>query len=242
MSATGTNVVPRTLAGKTTDPSTEAMARDIEINPSDDVGVDLDAPDEHQLAGGARRSLALLLTIAGAVGWLAAFVLTVERIALLKDPDYVPTCSFNPVLSCGSVMQTWQAEAFGFPNPLIGIAAFAVVTTVGVVLLTGATLPRWFWLGLETGALLSVVFVHWLIYQSLYSIGALCPYCVVVWAVTMPIFWYLTVHNLQAGHLPASEGVRRFAVRNRGLVLAVWLLLVVGLVLVRFWGYWSSLV
>jgi uncharacterized membrane protein len=136
------------------------MARDIEIDAPDDLTVDLDAPDEHQLAGGARRSLAALLTIAGAVGWLAAFVLAVERIALLKDPGYVPTCSFNPVLSCGSVMQTWQAEAFGFPNPLISIAAFAVVTTVGVVLLTGAKLPRWFWLGLETSALFGVVFVH----------------------------------------------------------------------------------
>lgn len=218
------------------------MARDIEIDAPDDVVIDLDAPDEHQLAGGARRSLALLLTIAGAVGWLAAFVLAVERIALLKDPGYVPTCSFNPVLSCGSVMQTWQAEAFGFPNPLIGIAAFAVVTTVGVVLLTGATLPRWFWLGLETGALFGVVFVHWLIYQSLYSIGALCPYCMVVWVVTIPIFWYLTAHNLQAGHIPAMDALRRFAVRNRGLVLAGWFLLVAGLVLVQFSAYWASLV
>jgi uncharacterized membrane protein len=217
------------------------MSRDLEIDASDDVDVDLDAPDEHHLAGGARRGLATLLVVAGAVGFVASFVLAVERIALLEDPDYVPTCSFNPVLSCGSVMQTWQAEAFGFPNPLLGIAAFAVVTTIGVVLLTGATLPRWFWLGLEAGAVLGVVFVHWLIAQSLYSIGALCPYCMVVWVVTIPIFWYVTVHNLQAGHLPASAGLRRFAVRNRGLVLAAWYLVVSGLVLVQFWDYWSSL-
>jgi uncharacterized membrane protein len=218
------------------------MARNLEIDTSNDVDVDLDAPDEHQLAGGARRGLATLLAVAGAVGFVAAFVLAVERIALLKDPEYVPTCSFNPVLSCGSVMQTWQAEAFGFPNPLIGIAAFAIITTIGVVLLTGATLPRWFWLGLEVGAFLGVVFVHWLIGQSLYSIGALCPYCVVVWVVTIPIFWYVTVHNLQAGHLPSPAGLRRVAVRNRDLVLAAWYLVVTGLVLIRFWDYWSSLV
>jgi uncharacterized membrane protein len=217
------------------------VARGLEIDASDELNVDLDAPDEHQVAGGARRGLATLLTVAGATGFVAAFVLAVERIALLEDPDYVPTCSFNPILSCGSVMQTWQAEAFGFPNPLIGIAAFAVVTTIGVVLLTGATLPRWFWLGLEAGALFGVVFVHWLIVQSLYSIGALCPYCMVVWVVTIPIFWYVTVHNLQAGHLPAGAGLRQFVVRNRGLVLAVWYLAVTGLVLVRFWDYWSSL-
>ena len=218
------------------------MARNLEIDASDDLDVDLDAPDEHQLGGGARPGLATLLTVAGAVGFVAAFVLAVERIALLEDPEYVPTCSFNPILSCGSAMQTWQAEAFGFPNPLIGIAAFAVVTTIGVVLLTGATLPRWFWLGLDAGALLGVVFVHWLIVQSLYSIGALCPYCVIVWIVTIPIFWYVTVHNLQAGHLPAPGSVRRFTLRDRGLVLAAWYLVITGLVLVRFWDYWSSLV
>jgi uncharacterized membrane protein len=218
------------------------MARNLEIDTSDAIEVDLDAPDEHQLAGGARRGLSTLLAIAGAVGFVAAFVLAVERIALLEDPDYVPTCSFNPILSCGSVMQTWQAEALGFPNPLIGIAAFAVVTTVGVVLLTGASLPRWFWLGLDAGALFGVVFVHWLIVQSLYSIGALCPYCMVVWVVTIPIFWYVTVHNFQAGHLPAPASLRRFVVRNRGLVLAAWYLVVAGLVLVQFWAYWASLV
>ena len=32
-----------------------------------------------------------------------------------------------------------------------------------------------------------MVFIHWLIFQSLYRIGALCPYCMVVWAVTIPL-------------------------------------------------------
>jgi len=209
---------------------------------SDDIAVDLDAPDEHQLAGGARRGLAVLLTAGGAVGLVASFVLTVEVIRLLEEPAYVPSCSFNPVLSCGSVMQTWQADVLGFANTLAGIAAFAVVTTIGVVLLTGAVLPRWVWLGLQSGALAGAAFVHWLIYQSLYDIGALCPYCMVVWAVTVPIFWYVTVHNVQAGHLRTSAGVRTFLVRNRALVLVLWFLALTVLILVRFWDYWSSLV
>jgi hypothetical protein len=71
--------------------------------------------------------------------------------------------------------------------------------------------------------------------------GVVCVVCV-VWVVTIPIFWYLTVHNLQAGHIPATDALRRFAVRNRGLVMAGWFLLVAGLVLVRFSAYWASLV
>ncbi len=65
--------------------------------------------------------------IAGVIGLAAAFTLTVEKIEILINPAYVPSCSINPVLSCGSVMITPQASVFGFPNPLIGIVAFTVV-------------------------------------------------------------------------------------------------------------------
>ncbi|WP_433365188.1 vitamin K epoxide reductase family protein [Streptosporangium sp. CA-115845] len=182
------------------------------------------------------RLLPGLLTVGGALGLIAAFVLAVEKIALLKDPAYVPTCSINPILSCGSVMITPQAEVFGFPNPLLGIASFAVVTTVGAVLMAGVSLPRWFWLGLQAGVTFGVVFVHWLIYQSLYVIGALCPYCMVVWAVTIPLFGYVTLHNLR--HRPAAWRIAGY----HTVILTVWFLTLVTLIGVRFWSYWSTLI
>src|SRR5699024_4983710 len=123
-----------------------------------------------------------------------------EKLRSLTNSDYVPSCSINPVVSCGSVMDSSQAALFGFPNPLIGIAAFPVVVTAGVALLSGYTAPRWFWLGMQVGTTLALVFIHWLIWSSLYDIGALCPYCMVVWVVVIPLFWYTTLHNLRAGH------------------------------------------
>ncbi len=84
-------------------------------------------------------------------------------------------------------MITPQASAFGFPNPLIGIVSFTVVVVTGVLAVAKVRLPRWYWAGLATGTPLGVVFIHWLIFQSLYRIGALCPYCMVVWAVTIPL-------------------------------------------------------
>jgi uncharacterized membrane protein len=226
-----------------TDMTDDALVRDpVEAEGTDESAVDLDAPTDHQLAGGAGRGLALLLAIGGAVGFAAAFVLILERIQLFRDPDYVPTCSFNPVLSCGSVMETWQAQAFGFSNPLIGVASFAAVTTIGVVLLTGAVVPRWFWLGLQAGALFGVGFVTWLAYQSIYSIEALCPYCMVVWAVMIPIFVYVTAHNVQAGHLPAPVRVRNALVRNKAIIVLVWFAVITAAILVEFWSYWSTLI
>ncbi|GAA1585410.1 vitamin K epoxide reductase family protein [Kribbella hippodromi] len=182
------------------------------------------------------RALAWLLLLGGTAGLIAAGVLTVEKIALLRDPAYVPSCSINPVLSCGSVMSTDQAEAFGVPNPLLGIAGFAIVATVGAALLAGAQFRRWFWLGLQTGVTFGVVFVHWLIFQSLYRIGALCPYCMGVWAVTIPIFWYVTLHNLRTTRI--GQG----AARVHSVVLTCWAAVVIGLITARFWSYWTTLV
>ncbi|WP_084678658.1 vitamin K epoxide reductase family protein [Actinopolymorpha alba] len=204
----------------------------------------VDAEGSVGRAGPFPRLLPWLLLIGGFIGLAAAFDLTVEKIELLKNPAYVPSCSINPVLSCGSVMTKPQAEVFGFPNPLIGIAGFGVVVAVGAALLAGARFRRWFWIGLQVGVTFGAVFVHWLIFQSLYRIGALCPYCMAVWAVTIPIFWYTTLHNLVQGHLllpgPARRAARALA-SYHGVVLTCWAIVVIGLIGLRFWDYWSSL-
>jgi len=188
----------------------------------------------------ASKRLAVLLTIGGAVGLLAAAVLLIDKVRLLEDPTYVPSCSINPILSCGSVLNTDQAEAFGFPNPIIGVAGFAVVLTTGVAMLAGSAFRRWYWLGLQAGATFGVVFVHWLIFQSLYRIGALCPYCMVVWVVTIPVFLFVTVHNVRAGRLPAGRS-RRFIGEYPGAILTSWYLVIAALIAKRFWDYWQTL-
>ncbi|MFC5753135.1 vitamin K epoxide reductase family protein [Actinomadura rugatobispora] len=187
------------------------------------------------------RMLPWLLLVGGAAGLLAAFVLAVEKIALLKDPGHVPSCSINPVFSCGSVMNTPQAEAFGFPNPLLGVAAFAMVVVAATAMLAGTLRARWWWLGLQAGVTFGLLFVHWLIYQSLYAIGALCPYCMVVWAVTVPLFWYVTLHNLDQGHLPGPRRVVDAVTGLHAVPLVVWFLTIITLIGTRFWSYWTTL-
>lgn len=190
------------------------------------------------------RALQWLFVIGGAVGFVAAFVLLVEKIAMIDDPSYVPSCSFNPVLACGSIMSTPQSELFGFPNPILGVAGFAVVVTIGAALFAAAEFRIWFWVGLAAGATAGAVLVHWLIFQSLYRIGALCPYCMVVWTVTIPIFLYTVLHvaQLTADRLPApAAATARFVGEFHGVTLTVWFLAVTGLIAVRFWDYWSTL-
>jgi uncharacterized membrane protein len=185
-----------------------------------------------------RRASAVWILIAGVVGLAAALTLTVEKIEILINPDYVPSCSINPVLSCGSVMITPQASAFGFPNPLIGIVAFSVVVVTGVLALANVRLPSWYWAGLAGCTLLGVAFIHWLIFQSLYRIGALCPYCMVVWAVTMPLFVVAASIALQPLQ---SNAVARVLYTWRWSLVALWFTALILAILVRFWDYWSTL-
>ena len=188
------------------------------------------------------RVLPWLLIVCGAVGLACAFIISYEKIQLLKDPGYSVPCNLDPIISCGSVMQSDQAEAFGFPNPFIGLIAFPVVITTGVIMLTGIRLKRWYMVGLEIGALFGVGFVHWLFYQSVWSIQALCPWCMVVWIVTITIFWYVTLYNLRQGHLrlPAAfDGLGIFIQKHHLDILFVWFLCIAGLILHHFWYYYG---
>jgi uncharacterized membrane protein len=208
------------------------------------VTVTADSPAE-PATGEARRGVevrtpsAVWVLIAGAVGLAAALTLTVEKIEILINPDYVPSCSINPVLSCGSVMITPQASAFGFPNPLIGIVSFTIVVVTGVLAVAKVRLPRWYWGGLALGTLLGVGFIHWLIFQSLYRIGALCPYCMVVWAVTVPL---LVVVASIALAPRLESGVARVVHQWRWSLVTLWFTALALMILVRFWNYWSTLI
>lgn len=197
------------------------------------------ATEEPRRGVEVRPASAIYVLIAGVVGLAAALALTIEKIEILINPAYVPSCSINPVLSCGSVMITKQASAFGFPNPLIGIVAFTVVLVTGVLAVAKVALPRWYWGGLAIGTLLGVGFVHWLIFQSLYRIGALCPYCMVVWAITIPLLVVTTVIALQPAR---GNGVARVLHQWRWSLVTLWFAAVVLLILVRFWTYWSTLI
>ena len=77
------------------------------------------------------RGFGVGLVVLGVIGLLAAFTLTVDKFRLLEDPSFVPSCNLNPVLSCGSVMVTDQASAFGFPNPLLGLIGVRIVIIAG---------------------------------------------------------------------------------------------------------------
>jgi uncharacterized membrane protein len=135
-----------------------------------------------------RRTSGVVMLLGSFAGFVASFLLTIDKIKLLKDAQFVPSCNISETLNCKSVMLSEQAEVFGFPNSLIGIGAFAIFVALSIAVLAGTSFPSWFWQIALLGTATAVIFCHWLAYQTTFVIGALCPYCMVAWSGTLLIF------------------------------------------------------
>jgi len=177
----------------------------------------------------------------GIVGLIASFVLSVEKVHLLQNPDAVLSCSINIVLNCSTVMQTWQASVFGFPNSFIGLIAYPVVITVAIIGLAGAAavLPKWFWRTAVICYALGAVFAYWLFFNSLYVIEVLCPWCLfVTFATTILIASiknYAIRENVWQFGKPTHKKLLGLLEKDVDKVVVVaWLVILVALVLMKF--------
>jgi uncharacterized membrane protein len=172
-----------------------------------------DAPEQSRLPW----AMAIFLIIVGALGWWAAFSLTVDKFAILTDPSTDLDCNISPLVQCGKNLESWQGAVFGFPNPILGLGGFVAPIAVGAGLLAGARFARWFWIAFNVGVAGAFAFVIWLISQSIFFLGTLCPWCMLVWSVTIPLFWVVTFRN-------AREGVFGQRVRRAGAALLPWVI------------------
>ncbi len=175
----------------------------------------------------------------GAIGLAASFVLAIEKIHLLQNPEAVLSCSFNLVLNCSTVMQTWQSSLFGFPNMYIGLMAYPVVITVAVAGIAGVKFPRSFLVVANTCYLLGAIFAYWLFFQSVYVIEVLCPWCLIVTFATTILLATITHYNLRENTFHFSKtvnkSVQRFLEKDYAkLITASWIVLMIALVVAKF--------
>jgi uncharacterized membrane protein len=179
------------------------------------------------------------MLVFGIFGLISSFTLSVEKIHLIKDAGAQLSCNFNVVLNCASVMKTWQAELFHFPNSYIGLMAYPVVITVAVAALSGVKFPRKFMFAAQIGYGLGLIFAYWLFFQSVYVIQVLCPWCLVVTFSTTIIFETLLRYNLRENNLYLSKQAHKKVLGwlqkdYDKFAVAAWLFLMLILVLVKF--------
>lgn len=166
----------------------------------------------------ARRPwfLIAVLLLAGVAGLWAAFELTMDKFWVLMDPDAALSCNISIVVQCGANLQSAQgAVFFGVPNPIWGLMGWVAPVAVGVALLAGARFQAWFWWLFNLGLAGALAFCIWLMGQSIFVIGTLCPWCMLTWAAAILAFWTVTFHNMKEGRFGAWG-------RRPGAALLTW--------------------
>ena len=179
------------------------------------------------------------LLIFGLIGLTASVAISIEKTNLIKSPDTKLVCDLNPVYSCAKIIDSAQSKTLGLPNELLGIMMFSPLITVGVALISGASVNKWFWRAFIFGMLGFMLSVARLFYISVYQISALCILCSAVWfsgwAITTTGFAWLYDEK----HIPKTK-ITNYVRRN---IIGFWLLLLmvaIFIVLNHFWYYYGT--
>lgn len=179
------------------------------------------------------------MLVSACLSLVASFVLSIDALRLAADPRADLSCNINAVVSCGTVGSSWQAHLFGFPNAFLGLVAEPVVITIAVASLGGVRFPRWFMFSAQVVYTAGVVFAYWLFYQSMFHIGALCPWCLLVTVSTTLVFTTLTHVNIRDANLPLPPRIQS-ALKNAinaeldAIAVTIWLLALTLAVIVTY--------
>ncbi|WP_193106843.1 vitamin K epoxide reductase family protein [Brachybacterium sp. FME24] len=188
---------------------------------------------------GARLTGAVLL-LGGLLGWISALKLLIDKEFLLQNPGASLACDINPFISCGNVMMTWQASALGLPNQAIGLAGYAIMAMVGALMVSGTHLPPWFRWARLGGMTFAFGYIQFLAISAIFVIKALCPWCMVIWTVTAPMFFSTLARSIESGDLRLPAPLA--SVLRHWVVLSVaWYVVVIIVILAAFWGQWLTM-
>ncbi len=146
------------------------------------------------------RGLAVFWIVAGLIGWIVSFLLYLEYIGQLTGADALISCDISPIVTCGPNLLSPGGNLLGFSNSIIGIVLFVGPVYAGVSALAAPQgLRAWYWRVYAAFVAAAFVFVHVLAYRSVFEYGSLCPWCMVVWLITIPLLWSVLGWTLRAG-------------------------------------------
>jgi len=182
------------------------------------------------------KKIYTFMTAGAAIGMVAAFLQTLEKLELIKNKDAILPCNLNSVFNCSSVLNAPQSSVFGFPNSVMCLTLFTIFFAIGLAGING-TLSRTVRLGTQTLSLATLAFALWFLWQSAFVIGALCIFCIFCFTGLLMVngAWL----RLNVADLPVGSHLKAwlfYLVRHQYDVL-IWLLLglvVGGVMVVKF--------
>lgn|GEM_PF-2052578 len=129
-------------------------------------------------AGRIDRAFWAVLLLAALTGIALTTIQIVEKISILNDPFTSLACDVNSTLSCSNVLSAWQSSVLGPPNALIGAVMFALLASAALAGLLGGALSRAYLALMWALAVLFLCFASWFMFETAFSIGAVCIWCV----------------------------------------------------------------
>jgi uncharacterized membrane protein len=185
------------------------------------------------------------VAVFAAVGLICSLILSIEKLQLAENPNQTLPCTLNVFVNCATVMNTPEASLLGFPNSFIGMMAYSVLLTVAVAYLFGAKLPKSFMMLAQIGVTVEILFAYFLFFDSVYVIQVLCPFCLAVTFSSTMIFAAITRYNILEKNLYLSDKTQRlldkWVEKDYDKVFVIgWVVAMVGLVLLKFPGIFSS--
>lgn len=186
------------------------------------------------------RVTGAVLLVGSAVSWISGLVLLLDKLYLLAHPTARFGCDINPFISCGSVMMSWQAAAFGIPNMALGLGGYAILGVAGAMLLSRSQTPRWWRGAVMAGLVFAFGFVHFLAFSAIFEIQSLCLWCMLLWSMTAPMFFSYLAHLVE--ERAAERGATsRSVLRHWVLLTLAWYVLVIVVILAAFWSQWMAM-
>ncbi|QQR93193.1 hypothetical protein IPJ91_01885 [bacterium] len=168
----------------------------------------------------------LILSFMAILGLFASFMLFGEEIKLLKDANYIPPCSVNSVINCLPTMKSWQSEIFGFNNTVLGFIYYTGIFVFGFIQFFNRELSKKLWNLALLPVTLALMFSLWLLYNSIFVIGSVCPYCLSSCFASTTIFFTIVGKNI------TSKGWLRW--RTWMLVLTMLISTIIGILIYKF--------
>jgi len=181
-----------------------------------------------------------ILTIGSFIGLIASFWQAAERVHMLKYPTAILNCNLSPVVDCSGVLGNKWAALFGFPNAFLGIVMFTILFTAGLLLMSGGEFTKKFHKFILAVSVILILFSVWFFGISLYVIGKVCIFCLVIWAASIPIFWYglLYYSAMHAKQHGLKKNLVHFGSKNHVFIVLVAYMTMIALFLLRFSDYY----
>ena len=153
--------------------------------------------------------LAIIICFFAFTGFVSAFVLTVEKFEVLRNPNAELACNINSVFNCGTVMKSPYAEVFGIPWSLLGVAGYPAAILTGLIYIDRKKTNRILTYLVTLPPLGAFILSSYFMWVTAYVIGAFCPWCVLSAISSTNIFFALLTIQIQENNLGFSDKIAK---------------------------------